>query len=92
MYAAFEELKVKLTSAPVLAYHDNDRTCMVCIDASSKAVSAVLRQAYENSQDDPIDYGSSALSPAESHYYSFKRKALGVVFELKRIRYYITQN
>ena len=39
---ALEELKVKLTSAPVPAYPDHEKPFVVCTDASSKAVGAVL--------------------------------------------------
>ncbi len=51
---AFEELKVKLTSAPVLAYPDYENTFVVCTDASSKTVGAVLWRADESGRDHPI--------------------------------------
>ncbi len=42
MQNAFEELKVKLTSAPVLSYPDYVKPFLVCTDAVSRAVVAVL--------------------------------------------------
>ena len=83
MQTAFEELKVKLTSAPVLAYPDYEKPFVVCTDASSKAAGSVLSQADEKGRDHPIHYASRALSSAETNYSAFEREALGVVFALK---------
>ena len=71
MQTAFEELKVRLTSAPVLAYSYYEKPFVVCTDASSKAVGAVVSQAGENGRDNPIHYASRALSSAESNYSAF---------------------
>ena len=92
MQNAFEELKVKLTSAPVLSYPEYAKSFLVCADASSRAVGAVLSQADENGRDHPIHYVSRALSAAESNYSAFNRKALGVIFALKKFRHYLTAN
>ena len=92
MQVAFEVLKVKLTSAPVLAHPDYEGPFVVCTDASSKAVGAVLSQADENGRDHPIHYASRALSSAESNYSAIEREALGVVFALKKFRHYLTSN
>ncbi len=92
MQTAFEELEVKLTSAPVLAYPDYQKPFVVCTDASSKAVGAVLPQADEDGRDHPIHYAGRALSSAESNYSAVEREALGVVLALKKIRHYLTSN
>ncbi len=42
MQTAFEELKLKLTSAPVHSYPDYEKPFVVCTDAASRAVGAVL--------------------------------------------------
>ena len=85
---AFEELKVKLTSAPVLAYLDYGKQFVTCTDASSKATGTVLSQLDENGRDHPIHYVSRALSTAESNYSAFEREAPGVIFPLKKFRDY----
>ena len=92
MQTAFEELKVKLTSAPVLSYPDYAKQFVVSTDASSRAVGAVLSQADENGRDHAIIYASRALSAAESNYSAFKREVLGVIFALKKFRHYLTSN
>ncbi len=92
MQTAFEELKVKLTSAPALEYPDYEKPFVVSTDASSRALDAVLSQAYDNGRDHPIHYASRALSDAESNYSAFKREALRVIFALKKFRHYVTSN
>ena len=77
---------MKLTSAPVLAYPDYQKPSVVCTDASSKAVGAVLSQADENGRDHPIHYATQDLSSAESNYSAFEREALAVFFALKKFR------
>ncbi len=89
---SFEELKVKLKSAPVLSYLEYAKQFLVCTDASSRAVGAVLSQADGNGRDHPIHYASRALSAAESNYSAFEREALGVIFALKKFRHYSTAN
>ena len=90
MHTAFEELKVNLTSVPVLAYPDHEKTFVVYTDASSNAVGAVLSEADENGRDHPIYYTSRALYSAETNYSAFERQVLGVVFALKKFHHYLT--
>ncbi len=87
MQTAFEELKVKFTSAPVLAYPDYEKQFVICTDSSSKEVGAVLSQADKNGRDHSIHYASLDLSSAETNYSAFEIEALGVVFALKNFRY-----
>ncbi len=92
MQDAFVELKMKLTSAPVLAYPDYGPQFVVCTDASSKVICAVLSQADEDGRDHLIHYASRALSTAESNYSAFEREALGVIFALQKFCHYLISN
>ncbi len=92
MQTAFGELKVKLTSAPVLAYPDYEKPFVVCTDASSGAVGTVLSQADGSGRGHSIHYASRALAAAESNYSAIEREALSVTFALKRFRNYLTSN
>ncbi len=53
MQTAFEELKVKLTLAPVLSCPDYEKPFVINTDDSSRAVGAVLSQADENGEITP---------------------------------------
>ncbi len=92
MQNAFEELKVKLTSTPVLAYLDYEKPFVVCTNASSRAVRAVLSRTDGNGRDHTKHYASRALSVAESNYSAFEKEALGVTFALNKFRHYLTRN
>ncbi len=51
MQDGYEELKVNLTFAPVLAYLDYGEQFAMCTDASSKAIGDVRSQADEDGRD-----------------------------------------
>ena len=89
MQDAFECLKTKLTTAPVLAYPDYKKPFVVCTDASSKAVGAVLSQLDDNGREHPVHYASRVLSGTEVKYSAFEREALAVIFALKKFRHYL---
>ncbi len=76
-------LKVKLTSAPALAYPSFDKPFVVCTDASSKAVGAVLSQADKDGRDRSIHNASRALYPEQSNCSMFKEKHLTLFPHLK---------
>ncbi len=92
MQTAFKEMKVKLTSAKVLSYSDYEKAFVVCTDASSRAVGAVLSQADQNRSYHPIHYASRALSAAESSYSAFEREAIDGIFTFPKFRHNLTSN
>ena len=62
---AFELLKEKLTSAPVLAYPDFKKPFIVETDTSFKGLGAVLMQKDEDDLARVIVYASRSLRPGE---------------------------
>jgi len=64
---AFQSLKEKLISAPILNYPDFQREFLVTTDASDYAIGAVLSQGPVG-QDRPIAYASRILCKAEQNY------------------------
>jgi len=72
---AFDSLKEKLTSAPVLNYRDFTRQFLITTDASDYAIGAVLSQGPV-SQDRLIAYASRILNKAEQNYNTMEKELL----------------
>ena len=86
--ATFQELKQRLTSAPVLVAPCNDGTYTLDTDASEAALGAVLQQE-QNGQLKVIACASRALTRIERRYCITRKELLGVVFGLKRFRQHL---
>lgn len=85
---AFEDLKQRLSSAPVLRQADYSKPFIVRTDASNYALGAVLLQG-EGKDERPIEYASRLLTQAERNYSTTEREALAVVWAIEKFRGYI---
>uniref|UniRef100_A0A914ELC1 RNA-directed DNA polymerase n=1 Tax=Acrobeloides nanus TaxID=290746 RepID=A0A914ELC1_9BILA len=86
---AFEDLKRRLTTAPVLAAPKFDREFIIDTDASSRGISAILVQKDDQGCEHPVAYASRSLSKAEAKYPSVESEALAIVFGTQHFRPYI---
>jgi len=84
----FEELKHKLTTAPVLAFPDPTKPFTVTCDASSRAIGAVLSQD-QGKGSQPIAYFSRKLSSSEQNYAAWEREMLALIEALRHWRHYL---
>ena len=84
---AFEQLKSRLVTAPVLAMLDTGQF-VLDVDASNIGVGAVLQQE-QNGCLRMIAYASRTFNRAESNYCITRRETLGAVFGLKQFRQYL---
>ena len=84
MSDAFNEIKSKLTTAPVLHYFDPAQSIAISTDASSYGIGSVLLQNGH-----PVAYASAALSPAQQRYAQIEKELLAVVFACEHFHYYI---
>ncbi|GJW72860.1 putative reverse transcriptase domain-containing protein [Tanacetum coccineum] len=82
--AAFQLLKQKLCSAPILALLEGSENFVVYCDASHKGLGAVLMQ-----REKVIAYASRQLKVHEKNYTTQDLELGVVVFALKRWRYYV---
>ncbi len=82
---AFESLKHAFTHTPVLAFPDY-KLFILCTDASSFGVGAVLMQASESQRPHVIAYASRVLNSAESKYSVTHLEALAIVWAHKHFR------
>ena len=81
---AFQQIKVALTTAPVLWLPDFDKLFDVATDASGVSIGAVLSQELH-----PISYLSEKLSDAKSRYSNYDRELYAVVQALRFWRHYL---
>ena len=89
MQIAFDTLKGRLTSPPVLAFPDFDEQFVVETDASATAVGPVLAQRSEDGMTHPIQFASRSLEKAERNYAVCEHEASAVIFALKKFRVYL---
>lgn len=85
---AFDHLKHKLTSAPVLCYPDFTKPFTLTCDASNYAISAILSQG-STGQERPIAYASRTLNKSESNYSTTEKELLAILFGCKTFRPYL---
>lgn len=85
---AFDNLKEKLMTAPVLKYPDFSEEFIVTTDASDYAIGAVLSQGKVGS-DRLIVYASRVLTRAEQNYNTTEKELLAVVWAVKHFRPYV---
>src|SRR3984957_696685 len=83
---AFDTLKHRVTSEPILAHPDLDKQFKLEVDASGFAIGAVLLQKKEDGKRHPIGYYSSTLNEAERNYDIYDLELLAIVKALKHWR------
>lgn len=80
--AAFNQLKEKLCTQPLLQYPDFKKPSILTTDASDYAVGAVLSHG-EIGKDLPISYASRTQNDAETRYSTTEKELLAIVFAVK---------
>ena len=73
---AFVDLKALCTTVPILVYVDFSKPFKLHTDACGMGLGAVLYQTQEDGTEAVIDYDSTSLSKAESHYPAHKLEFL----------------
>ena len=85
---AFENLKEKLTTAPIINTPNFKKPFILEVDTCEYGLGAVLTQEYDNNKY-VIAYASRTLSAAERKYEATEREALAIVWATKHFRVYI---
>ena len=86
---AFELLKLRMTTADVLAHPHQDRPYIITTDASGFAISGVLSQDQPDGTRRPLAYMSHKLSPAERRYATHDKELLAIVRAVEHWRCYL---
>ena len=85
---AFEELKNRITSQPVLALPKREGKFRVETDVSGHAIGGVLSQEQEGKWK-PIAFLSRTMQPAERNYEIYDKELLAIVEALSKWRQYL---
>jgi hypothetical protein len=85
---AFEELRGRLTKAPIVQYPDFSKPFFLYTDASIIGLGAVLAQKNDN-KEHVIAYASRTLMPAEKNYGITELECLAIVWAVKYFRHYL---
>ena len=75
---AFQELKMKCLTVPVLAFADFKKPFLLETDASIEGLGAVLSQKQDDSRYHPVAYASHGLKGGELKYHSSKLEFLAL--------------
>ena len=75
---AFDILKMKCMTAPVLAFADFEKPFLLETDASSLGLGAVLSQKQDDGKFHPVTYASRELKGGEGKYHSSKLEFLAL--------------
>ena len=89
---AFDELKGKIASAPVLAYPAFNKHFVLETDASIQGLGAILSQLQSDDKLHPIAFASRALSPQEKNYSVTELETLAVVWAISHFSHYVYGN
>ena len=85
---AFEEIKIRLVQAPIIAAPDWDQEFEVMCDTSDFAMGAVLGQRKEKIFR-AIYYASRTFNEAQENYSTTEKEILAIVFACEKFRPYI---
>eukprot|EP00794_Sanderia_malayensis_P010600 gene10600-biopygen7736 len=89
--AAFQELKHRLCSSPILAYPDFTQPFHLYTDASQFALGYILGQKIDG-REFVVAYGGRELNQAEKNYSTTEREALAVVDGIRRYQPYLSMS
>ncbi|XP_070032841.1 uncharacterized protein [Nicotiana tomentosiformis] len=85
---AFELLKFKLTTTPIITAPNWSLPFELMCDANDVAVIAVLGQRV-NKIFDPVYYASKTMNNAQVNYTMTKKELLAIIFAMKKFRPYL---
>ncbi|XP_058840852.1 uncharacterized protein K02A2.6-like [Topomyia yanbarensis] len=81
---SFQKIKNLMQSPPVLAFYDINADITLSVDASSKALGAVLLQNGK-----PVAYASKSLTSAQENYPPIEKEAAAIRFACNRFHEYV---
>ena len=87
---ALNTLKHALTSAPILAFPDMNKSFVLTCDASRSGLGYILGQEDANKRERVIDFGGRALHGSEKNYSVSELECLAIVEGVRTYRAYLS--
>lgn len=85
---AFQEIKTRLISSPILAYPDFTKQFKVTVDASHLGCGGVISQDHDG-HDSPISFISRTFKKGEKNKAIIEKELFAIHFALKTFRHYL---
>ena len=89
---AFELLKNRISTKPILAFPITNKPIIVEVDASGEAIGGVLTQEQQDGTIKPVAYYSCAMSKQEQKWDTFSKEAYALVVALRKWHTYLYGN
>jgi hypothetical protein len=86
---AFDTLKEKLITTPILIFPNWENEFHIHVDASGFALRAILTQLGDGAMDHPIYFVSQKLSQEEINYTTMEREGLAMIYDLHKFIHYL---
>lgn len=86
---AFDELKRRVTSSPILRFPNEDKAFRVEADSSDYATGAVLSQLADDDKWHPVAFLSKSLSEVERNYEIHDKEMLAIIRALEEWRHHL---
>ena len=86
---AFDELKGRLTTTPILRYPDFKKPFYISTNASGLGMGAVLAQKDEEGKEYVIEYASKGLQKAQENYSAQELECLAVIWAIEHFYPYV---
>ena len=86
---AFNLLKQKLATAPVLAFPNPEHRFVLYTDASAHSIGAILAQIDDEGTERVVQYASQKLTPTQERWSASERECYAIVRAVNRFRQYL---
>jgi len=86
---AFQELKRRISTPPILRLPDVTQSFILQTDASHIGIGAVLLQENATGEQRPVAFASRKLQPRESNYSTTEGECLAIVWKITKFQEYV---
>jgi len=86
---AFQELKRRISTPPILKLPDVTKPFILRTDVSHVGIGAVLLQEDAAGEKRPVAFASRKLQPRETHYSTIERECLAIVWGITKFQEYV---